>query len=193
MATIAFLLGNDFEDSEFRYPFDAATRAGHVVKVVGQEANTTVTGYHQQELVKIDDVVTLHDINDYDALVIPGGYSPDHLRTNPDVVDFVRAFYESGKIVAAVCHGPSLLIEAGVVRGQTLTSWPSVKTDLINAGANWVDQEVAIDGPLITSRKPADLAAFSTAIMKALEPGSAAHLEEQALAQKRQFDRSLGQ
>jgi protease I len=105
--------------------------------------------------------------------VIPGGYSPDHLRTDADVVDFVHDMVEDGKVIAAVCHGPQLLIEADAVEGKQLTSWPSVRTDLENAGARWVDKEVVIDDQLITSRKPDDLPAFSTAIARALEARAA--------------------
>jgi protease I len=100
--------------------------------------------------------------------VIPGGYSPDHLRVDSGVVDFTRHMVQADKPVAAVCHAGSLLVEAGVVEDRTVTSWPSIRTDLINAGAHWVDQEVVEDGPLITSRKPADLTAFSDAILRQL-------------------------
>lgn len=100
--------------------------------------------------------------------MIPGGYSPDHLRTSAAMVDFLRRFDTLRRPIAAVCHGPQLLIEADIVRGRCLTSWPSVKTDLKNAGAQWVDQEVCIDGKLITSRKPEDLDAFSKAVLQSL-------------------------
>ena len=110
------------------------------------------------------------DPDDYDALVLPGGYSPDHLRTDDDVVAFVRTMVQIERPVAAVCHAPWLLIEADVVEGKTVTSWPSVATDLRNAGANWVDQEVVVDGLLITSRKPDDLPAFTDTILKAIGP-----------------------
>jgi protease I len=103
--------------------------------------------------------------------VIPGGYSPDHLRTDPAAVRFTRAMALANKPVAAVCHAPSLLIEADVAYGRQLTSWPSIRTDLINAGARWVDRSVVVDGNLITSRKPDDLAAFSDAILRALSDG----------------------
>lgn len=105
---------------------------------------------------------------DFDLLLIPGGHSPDALRTNEGIVDFVRRFADSGRAIAAVCHGPQLLIEAGLVRGKKLTSWPSVRTDLENAGAHWVDREVVEDGPLVTSRKPEDLDAFNEAVLARL-------------------------
>lgn len=106
--------------------------------------------------------------SELDGLLIPGGYSPDHLRMNEDVVSFVRDFVRTGRPIAAVCHGPQLLIEADAVRGKEVTSWPSVRTDLINAGAHWVDQEVVEDGNLITSRKPDDLDGFSRAFLARL-------------------------
>lgn len=193
MSKVAFLLSNDFEDSEFRVPFDTLTKAGHTVQVLGEAANTKVTGYHRRESVAIESTVGGHDINEFDALVIPGGYSPDRLRVDAAIVDFVREYCEAGKIIAAVCHGPQLLIEAGVVKGRTLTSWPSVKTDLQNAGALWVDDAVVTDGALITSRKPDDLEAFGAAILEALAPLSAAHLEEQTVAAQRQSERALSQ
>ena len=108
------------------------------------------------------------DPTSYDALLIPGGYSPDQLRVDDDVVNFVKRFAATQRPIAAVCHGPQLLIEAGVVEGRTLTSWPSVRTDLRNAGAEVVDQEVCVDGNLITSRKPEDLDAFCRALLEQL-------------------------
>ena len=169
MARIAMVLANDFEDSEFRKPYDALREAGHQVDVLGAKAGETVHGKQGVENVEIEAAAADRDAEEYDALVIPGGYSPDHLRTELDVVDFVRNMVEDGKVVAAVCHGPQLLIEADVVEGKQMTSWPSVRTDLENAGAQWIDQEVVIDDRLITSRKPDDLPAFATAINRALE------------------------
>ena len=164
MARIAFVLAEDFEDSEFRKPYDGLRAAGHIVEVLGAKAGETMTGKLGKEHVKIEKAAADQDPDSYDALVIPGGYSPDHLRTNHGVVAFVREMARGGKLIAAVCHGPQLLIEADAVRGKTITSWPSVATDLKNAGATWVDREVVIDGKLITSRKPADLVAFTDTI-----------------------------
>lgn len=164
MARIAFVLGEDFEDSEFRVPCDALTASGHQVDILGVTAGKTLRGKRGEEHVLIEDAVADADPRSYDALVIPGGYSPDHLRTNAAMVAFVDAMVKGNKLIAAVCHGPQLLIEADAVRGKTVTSWPSVKKDLINAGARWVDQEVVIDGRLITSRMPDDLEAFTQAI-----------------------------
>ena len=168
MARIAFVLGEDFEDSEFRKPYDALKDAGHQIDVLGAKGTETVKGKKGKEEVKLDGAVTGKDAGAYDALVIPGGYSPDHLRTDKDVVRFVGSFAKANKLIAAVCHGPQLLIEADAVEDKTMTSWPSVHTDLVNAGAKWVDKEVVVDGKLITSRKPDDLPAFSKAILEQL-------------------------
>ena len=173
MARIAFVLGEDFEDSEFRIPYDSLREAGHQIEILGVEAGKTVDGKKGKEHVKIEAACKDRDPAQYDALVIPGGYSPDHLRMDRDVVRFVQRFTQSGKLVAAVCHGPQLLIEADAVEGKTMTSWPSVHTDLVNAGAKWVDREVVVDGQLITSRKPDDLKAFSAAIRDRLGQGAA--------------------
>ncbi|MFZ0499042.1 MAG: type 1 glutamine amidotransferase domain-containing protein [Steroidobacteraceae bacterium] len=114
----------------------------------------------------------------HDALLLPGGVAnPDQLRMMPKAVQLVRAFFESGKPVTAICHGPWTLIDAGVVRGRTLTSWPSLKTDLINAGAIWVDQEVCVDRGLVSSRKPADLPAFNRKMIEAFAGGQQARAE----------------
>jgi protease I len=169
MAKIAFVVGEDFEDSEFRKPYEALKEAGHTVDVLGAKAGTVMKGKKGQEEVRIEAAAGDRDPARYDALVIPGGYSPDHLRTDAGVIAFVKSMIADRKLVAAVCHGPQLLIEVDAVRGKTVTSWPSVKTDLKNAGANWVDREVAVDGQLITSRKPEDLPAFSAAILANLD------------------------
>src|SRR3954468_5714686 len=168
MARIAMILGEDFEDSEFRKPYDALREAGHLVEILGAEQGVSVTGKKGHEKIKIEQAAADWDPAEYDALVIPGGYSPDHLRTEKPVVAFVKQMVESGKLIAAVCHGPQLLIEVDAVKGKHLTSWPSVKKDLENAGAKWTDKDVVIDDLLITSRKPDDLDAFSAAINKQL-------------------------
>jgi protease I len=168
MSRIAFIVGEDFEDSEFRKPYDALKKAGHTIDVLGATAGEVMKGKNGKEKIEIEAAAGDRDPGGYDALVIPGGYSPDHLRVDPGVVAFVKRMVSDGKLVAAVCHGPQLLIEVEAVRGKTVTSWPSVKTDLKNAGAHWVDREVAVDGQLITSRKPGDLPAFSDAILAKL-------------------------
>jgi protease I len=173
MAKVGFVVGEMFEDSELRVPLDKIAQAGHEVVLIGTEAGKQIEGKKHREKITtelgIDDV----SADDLDALVIPGGFSPDHLRTNADMVDLVRDMFDAMKPVAAVCHGPSLLIEADVVDGRTLTSWPSVRTDVINAGGNWIDRECVEDGNLITSRNPSDLPAFSAAILRQLEQGPA--------------------
>jgi protease I len=174
MSKIAILVDQMFEDSEFRIPYTRLRAAGHQVEILGREAGAAVKGYHQSERVLIEKAAARARVEDYDALVIPGGYSPDHLRTSPEAVAFTRAMALANKPVAAVCHAPSLLIEADLVYGRQVTSWPSIRTDLINAGARWVDREVAIDGNLITSRKPDDLPAFGDAIIRMLAEGAPA-------------------
>ncbi len=168
MAKVAFVLADDFEDSEFRVPFDSIRQAGHEVTVIGTEAGQEVKGKKGQE--SFTPQVTADQVGaaDFDALVIPGGYSPDKLRTDAGVVKFVEGILGADKPVAAICHGGSLLVEADAVRGRTVTSWPSIRTDLVNAGAEWVDREVVEDGNLITSRKPDDLEAFTAAVLARL-------------------------
>ncbi len=175
MARIAFVLGNDFEDAEFETPHTTLLKHGVLVDVIGVDTDD-VNGKHGT-VVSIDKAVDDASADDYDALVIPGGFSPDHLRTNGRIVDFVQAFAAQDKVIAAVCHAPSLLIEAGLVEGRTLTSWPSIRADLRNAGAEVVDREVVVDGKLITSRNPDDLPAFTDTLLAAigeLDPGEVA-------------------
>jgi protease I len=169
MARIAFVVGEDFEDSELKIPYDELRAAGHEVEVLGAKAGETMKGKRGKEEIAIQAGAAERDPASYDAIVIPGGYSPDHLRLNKDVVKFVAGAVRAGKLIAAVCHGPQLLIEADAVEDKKLTSWPSVRTDLLNAGAKWVDKEVVIDGKLITSRKPEDLPAFVAAIREQLD------------------------
>ena len=168
MARVAFVLADDFEDSEFKVPYDAIREAGHQVTVVGREAGKEVKGKRGKEAFAPEATPDRVSAGDFDALVIPGGYSPDKLRTDEGVVKLVQGFFDSGKTVAAICHAGSLLVEAGAVEGRTVTSWPSVRTDLVNAGARWVDQEVVEDGNLVTSRNPGDLPAFVAAVLKRL-------------------------
>ena len=168
MSNIAFVLGDDFEDSEFRKPYDELKKAGHTIDIIGAKAGETVKGKQGNEEVQVEKAAGDVDASSYDALVIPGGYSPDHLRTDAKVVALTQTMLRDGKVVAAVCHGPQLLIEAEGVKGRVVTSWPSVRKDLENAGATWVDEEVHVDGKLITSRKPADLPAFTKAIQAQL-------------------------
>jgi protease I len=168
MARIVIPLADDFEDSEFSIPYGRLREAGHDVTVVGRGEGDVVEGKRGEATVPLDAAAAAVDPTSFDLLLIPGGWSPDHLRTDAAVVRLVRDFVATGRPVAAVCHGPQLLIEADAVRGRTVTSWPSVRRDLENAGATWVDREVVEDGNLITSRKPADLEAFSDAIIRRL-------------------------
>jgi protease I len=168
MARIAFIVGADFEDSEFRVPYDKLRQAGHEIEIIGTKAGDKVKGKKGKETIEIEAAAIDRDSSMYDALVIPGGYSPDHLRMEPSVVKLVKTFVDSGKLIAAVCHGPQLLIEADAVKGKKVTSWPSVRKDLENAGATWTDKPLVIDGALITSRKPDDLPVFSEAIEERL-------------------------
>ncbi len=163
MTRIAFVLGNDFEDAEFETPHTTLLKNQLDVDVIGVDLDD-VTGKHGTN-VSIDKSIDDAAAQDYDVLVIPGGFSPDHLRTDDRMVRFVKAFADQDKVIAAVCHGPSLLIEAGLVDGKTMTSWPSIRTDLRNAGAEVVDREVVVDGKLITSRNPDDLPAFTDKIL----------------------------
>lgn len=168
MARIAFLLDDTFEDSEFRIPFDRLTQGGFDCVVISSEGRKQVKGKKGEEVVTPDRYVHEVSPDEFDALVIPGGYSPDRLRMDPAMVRFTREMVDSGKTVAAVCHAPWMLAEADVLSGRTVTSWPSIRTDLVNAGAEWVDREVVEDGNLITSRRPGDLPAFSDAIQRHL-------------------------
>jgi protease I len=168
MASIAIVIDDDFEDSEYEEPARCLKEAGHELTLVGTRKGKQVEGKRHESRVTVE--CTPGDVaaDDFDALLIPGGYSPDKLRTHEDIVAFVKAFHTSGKLIAAVCHGPSLLVDADAVRGHRLTSWPSIRRDLVNAGGDVVDEEVVVDGNLITSRKPDDLPAFCDAILSHL-------------------------
>jgi protease I len=169
MAKVAMPVGEDFEDSELTVPRARLAAAGHEIVMIGVESGRVIIGKHGRERVVIELSADECDPASFDAVVIPGGYSPDHLRTETGVVRFLREFGATGRTIAAVCHGPQLLIEADLVRGRTVTSWPSVRKDLINAGAAWVDRPVVEDANLITSRNPDDLEAFSDTIVRHLE------------------------
>jgi protease I len=168
MAKVAFVLADDFEDSEFRVPYDRVRDGGHDTTVIGTEAGKEVSGKKGKERVTLEATPADVDPGEFDALVVPGGYSPDKLRTDSDVVALVAKIAGAGKPVAAICHAGSLLIEADLVDGRRVTSWPSIRTDLENAGARWEDKEVVEDENLITSRKPDDLDAFCGALLRHL-------------------------
>jgi protease I len=179
---IAFLATDGVEQVELTEPKKALEAAGATTEILAPKSGEIKAWKSKDwgEKLKVDKAVGHADVSDYDALVLPGGViNPDHLRTEPEAVQFVKDFARTGRPIAAVCHGPWTLIEAGLVRGKTMTSWPSLKTDLKNAGANWVDEAVVVDGNLITSRKPEDLDTFTRAIMDRVEPID--HAEPQRL------------
>lgn len=171
---IAFLATDGFEQVELTEPRKALDQAGAETIVIAPKSGE-IKGWKLKDWgdsVQVDQVLKDANPNDYDALVLPGGVlNPDHLRMDPAAINFVKQFVSTGKPVAAICHGPWTLLEAGVLKGKTVTSWPSLKTDLRNAGANWVDQQVAEDGQFITSRNPDDIPAFSKAILEAVGQG----------------------
>jgi protease I len=160
---VAFLATDGVEEVEYTEPRKAVEQAGGTAELVSIKDGEIQAVNHMDKAgtYRVDRQVKDVDADRYDALVLPGGVAnPDFLRADPDAVRFVRDFVTAGKPVAAICHGPWTLIEAGVVDGRTLTSWPSVRTDLVNAGATWVDEQVYVDEGLVTSRKPDDLPAF---------------------------------
>jgi protease I len=166
---IAILSTDGFEQVELTEPKKALEQAGAKTEVISPHSGE-IKGWKSTEWgdkVKVDRELKAAKADDYDALLIPGGVmNPDKLRMDPDAVHFVKKFFDSGKPVAAICHGPQLLIEAGVVKGRKLTSWPSLKTDLKNAGAEWTDQQVIVDKNLTTSRKPDDIPAFNRSMIE---------------------------
>lgn len=174
MAAIAFLVADDYEDSEFRIPYRRLGEAGHDIVVAGTEAGTALRGKRGEDTVETDVATADLDHTEFGALVIPGGYAPDKLRTDEHAVRFTRAMATSGKTVAAICHAGWMLAEADVIDGLTVTSWPSIRTDLENAGATWVDRPVVEESNLITSRNPDDLDAFCEAILHRLRQTEAA-------------------
>jgi len=168
MSTIAVIITDLFEDSEYSEPAEAFKKAGHKLVHIGLKAGETVKGKKQAMPVKVDKGVKDVSVNAFDALLIPGGYSPDKLRVDEDAVRFTKEFVESGKPVFAICHAPQLLITADVIRGRTITGWKSVIQDIKNAGAEFIDSEVVVDRNLVSSRSPADLPAFIEASLKKL-------------------------
>jgi len=174
---IAILATDGFEQVELTEPRKALDEAGATTVVVSPKSGE-IKGWKTKEwgdTVKVDKVLDDANPNEYDALVLPCGViNPDHLRMDPKTVNFVRQFVSTGKTVAAICHGPWTLLEAGALKGKTVTSWPSLKTDLKNAGANWIDQEVVKDDNFIFSRKPDDIPAFSKAIVESVSQGAKA-------------------
>jgi len=180
MAKIAMLVGQEYEDSEVRVPLDRLREAGHEVVIVGVKAGEVLRGKKGEEEVTADRAIDEVQPREFAALVLPGGKSPAHLRQDARVVEFVKSFVATSKPIAAVCHGPQLLVEASAVRGKNLTSWPEIREEMEKAGAHWVDREVVEDGALITSRKPADLEAFSDALLARLAAPAKMKQEQRA-------------
>jgi protease I len=166
---VAVLATEGVEQVEMTTPMDAAREAGATVELIGLDEQP-VQGFNhldKADTFPVDHTVGEVAADDYDALILPGGVAnPDRLRTVPDAVSFVRAFFDQDKPVAAICHAPWTLIEADVVRQRTLTSWPSLRTDIENGGGEWVDEQVHTDGNLVTSRKPDDLPAFCESMVR---------------------------
>lgn len=167
MARVAFIVDELFEDAEFRDPYERCKEAGHEPVVVGRAAGRQLTGKKGMTITTDTGSAEVR-VDDFDALVIPGGFSPDKVRTDRNLVELTRAMDEAAKPVAAICHAGWVLAEADVLRGRTVTSYHSIRTDLKNAGATWVDEEVVEDGNLITSRNPGDIPAFCDALLKRL-------------------------
>jgi protease I len=173
---IAILCTDGVEQSELTEPRKALDKAGATTELVSPNANRKVQAWvHHDKGDKFDVDVALKsaDPDDYDAIVLPGGVAnPDALRMIPEAVKFVRSFFENRKPIASICHGPWMLVEADIARGRTLTSWPSLKTDIRNAGGKWVDKEVVQDGQITTSRKPDDIPAFNREMLKSFAGAS---------------------
>ena len=168
MKKIAVLIENAFDEKELIYPYYRLLEAGYKVDLVGTDKDTVYTsksGLSQKSSHASKDVAA----DDYDALVIPGGFSPDYMRRSKSTVKLVKEMDKQNKPIAAICHGPWMLASAADIKGKNLTSYPSIKDDLINAGANWIDQGVVADANYITSRSPADLPAFLKAIIEKVE------------------------
>lgn len=171
---VAILVADGFEQVELTGPQEALEAAGAETEIVSP-VEKKVKGWEESDWgdkFKVDVPLEEADPNDYDALLLPGGVmNPDKLRLQPTAISFIRKFFDAHKPVGAICHGPWTLIDAGVARGRRMTSYPSIKTDLINAGVNWVDQEVVVDNGLVTSRKPADIPAFSRKLIEEISEG----------------------
>ncbi|HYX31810.1 MAG TPA: type 1 glutamine amidotransferase domain-containing protein [Oligoflexus sp.] len=171
---VAILTTDGFEQSELIEPRKALEAAGAKVDVISPQGGSVKGWNHTDWGQSVDVDMTLADANadDYAALMLPGGVmNPDKLRIDEEAVQFVQSFVDARKPIAAICHGPQILIETGMVKGRQMTSWPSLKTDLINAGANWVDQEVVTDQGLVTSRKPDDIPAFNKKMIEEFAEG----------------------
>jgi protease I len=179
---IAFLATDGVEQVELAEPWKTVENEGGEPELLSIQGGKIQGFDHldQGEMFPVDKHVSQADVDDYDGLVLPGGVAnPDFLRMDEDAVRFVKSFFESGKPIGVICHGPWTLVEAGAVKGRTVTSWPSLRTDIQNAGGKWVDEEVVVDGNLISSRKPDDLPGFCGAIVAAFGDGETADEAEQ--------------
>lgn len=166
---VAFLIESEFEDSEFQIPFKALKQAGALVTVLGSRMNDEYTGKRGKVSIRPDATATEVRSEDFDAIVIPGGAAPDKIRTNPNAVRLILDAMGQDKLIAAVCHGPQVLIEADALRDRQATGFAAIRKDITNAGAHYVDEAVVVDGNLITSRCPADLAMFTMTLLNRLE------------------------
>lgn len=166
---IACVLAEGFEDSEFKKPYEELKAKGHSVEVIGTEAGRELKGKKGEVTARAEKGIGEVKPEQYDALFIPGGHSPDHLRADERFVKFVRAFDEGRKPIAAICHGPQLLMSAQVLRGRTLTAWKTIQDDLRYTGAQVKDEPVVTDGNWVTSRKPDDIPAFTQGFLKLLQ------------------------
>lgn len=165
---IAIFAEQDFEDSELIQPLKALTDSGGRVIIVGTGSKPAYSGKRGTVSVNVDVTADELEVADIDAIIIPGGYAPDKMRLYPAMIDLVKDAYKKGKLIAAICHGPQLLISADILRGKKVTSWPSIRIDLENAGATWVNEPVVRNGNIITSRKPADIPKFNKEILRYL-------------------------
>jgi protease I len=175
---VAIVATDGFEQSELAEPRRALEAAGAKTEIISLRTGS-IRGWKEKnwgDTVTVDKTVGQANPDDYDALVLPGGVmNPDKLRTDQDAVTFVRTFFDKSKPVGAICHGPWTLINAGVVQGRLMTSWPSLRQDLVNAGARWTDEQVVVDRGLVTSRKPEDIPAFNRKLVEAIAEGVHAH------------------
>ena len=181
---VAIVATDMFEQVELLEPRKALDEAGAQTELISIEPGKIqgFNHYDKGDEIPVDRTIEEASADEYDALLLPGGVgNPDVLRTDENVVSFVRDFFEQGKPVAAICHGPWTLVEAGVVRGRKLTSWPSIQTDIRNAGGNWVDEEVHVDQGLVTSRKPDDIPAFNAKMIEEFAEGKHAEQREKTL------------
>lgn len=182
---VAILVADGFEQVEMTKPREALNEAGAGTKIVSVHSGEIYGMHHEKkgDNFKVDLTLDEARPEEFDALMIPGGLmNPDTLRSTPEAVEFTKAFFRTGKPVAAICHAPWVLVEANVVRGRKLTSWPAIQTDVRNAGGNWVDQEVVVDNGLVTSRKPDDIPAFNRKMIEEFAEGRHEKQRGQAMA-----------